>query len=284
MNEQIFDWAENSEKVLRTGQYSTFHSRFREQVALIRYLLVQGHNKERIYELWKSTNPHEIQYADDEQEKREVFGRAWRKAQKWRNIFRSPITIYKEEIDFINKMSVILWIKQYVLAMLCVYKYYRQTWCGYTNRIKCFCYSQTYVQNEREEYTLKMCDCLREYSPYTTVIHEGNVAFKMNFAQVLGTPLATIKNPSEVSELFQYLEDSRVCPRCGRRFSGNFAQLRRDICDDCFKEEKRKKNSLKCKKYYEKKKIHTTPIQISDIMNKRTLLLQENKGEEPNGN
>ena len=247
MNEHIFDWAENSAKVLETKKYSTFHSRFREQVAIVRYLLDRGYQKDEIYEAWKETNPHEIQYADDEQEKWEVFGRVWRKAQKWKNHFHAPITLYKEEIDFINNMSVILWIKQYVLTMLCVYKYYRQTWCGYTNRIKCFCYAQTYVKNEREDYTLKMCDCLRQYSPYTTVIHDSNVAFKMNFAQAYGTSLVTIKDPTRVQELFGLLKDTRVCPTCGKTFEVT-SSIRRELCDECYKKVRnKKKNSYKQK-------------------------------------
>ena len=241
MNEHIFDWVENSAKVLKTKQYSTFHSRFREQVALVRYLLDQGLQKEEIYEKWKETNPHEIQYADDEQEKKEVFGRVWRKAKKWHNRFYSPITIYQEEIDFINSMSVILWIKQYILAMLCVYKYYHEAWCCYTNRIKCFCYSQTYVQNEREEYTLKMCECLKSYRPYTTVIHDSNVAFKMNFAQMMGTPLITLHNPAYVQDAFQYLKDSRICSKCGKAFEVNSAKLRRDMCEECYRKERARK-------------------------------------------
>lgn len=246
MNEQIFDWAENSEKILRGEGYSTFHSRFNEQVALIRYLLDRGATKEECYFKWKLTEPREILYAEDEQEIRELFGRIWRRAQKWENRFRTSITIFQEEIDFINNMSVILWIKQYILAMLCVYKYYHQTWCCYTNRIKCFCYAQTYVQNEREEYTLKMCDCLKNYAPYTTVIHDSNVAFKVNFAQSLGTPLATIKNPMYVQELFKYLKDTRVCPCCGRTFEADSAKLRRDLCDVCYKKMRyAKQNTLR---------------------------------------
>lgn len=246
MNEHIFDWIENSEKILRGEGYSTFHSRFKEQVALVRYLLDAGYSKESIYEKWKWTNPKEIMFEEDEEEKRRIFGRVWRHSKRWENRLYGPIIIYQEEIDFINNMSVILWIKQYILTMLCVYKYYHQTWCCYTNRIKCFCYSKTYVQNEREEYTLKMCDCLKNYAPYTTVIHGNNVAFKMNFAQAIGTPLTTIKNPLQCQALFKYLKDTRVCPCCGKTFEVNSAKLRRELCDDCYRKQRsKKKNSYK---------------------------------------
>lgn len=261
MNEQIFDWGENSEKILRGEGYSTFHSRFKEQVAVVRYLLDKGFTKEEVYEEWKKTKPKDILYADDEHEKKEVFGRVWRKAQRWVNRFYSSVTIYQEEVDFINNMSVIMWIKQYILTLLCVYKYYRQTWCCYTNRIKCFCYSQTYVLNEREEYTLKMCECLKNYAPYTTVIHDSNVAFKMNFAQALGTPLATIKNPSQAQELFKYLKDTRVCSQCGKTFEVNSAKLRRDICKECYRKNRHAKQYRAQKARRKKNAQHFTTNQ-----------------------
>lgn len=255
MNEQIFDWNENSEKILRGEGYSTYHSLFREQVAVIRYLLDRGKTKEEIFEIWKSTSPKEILYADTEEEKWEFFGRVWRKAKKWVNRLYPPIQIYQEEMDFINGMDVTPWVREYVLVLLCIYKYYGQTWCAYTNRIKCFCYSQTYVKIEREQYTLKLCDCIKEYNPYTTVIHDCNVAFKINFAQCLGTRLATIKNPSEVQKLFPYLKNEKVCACCGALFTYNSGRIKRTICDECYRKERnRKKNSGK----YDRK------VQITD--------------------
>lgn len=237
MNEQIFDWSENSEKILRGEGYSTFHSHFREQVAVIRYLLDRGYSKEEIYERWKATAPKEILFADTEEEKREFFGRVWRKAQKWTNRMYPPIVLYKEEIDFINAMDVVPWIKQYVLTLLVIYKYYGQTWCAYTNRIKCFCYAQTYVKIEREQYTLKLCDCIREYCPYTTTIHDCSVAFKVNFAQCLGTRLDSIPNPSQVQKLFKYLKSEKICTCCGKSFQVS-SKVKRTVCDSCYKKQR----------------------------------------------
>ena len=257
MNEQIFDWNENSEKILNGGGYTTFHSHFREQVALVRYLLDRGKSKEEIYDQWKQTNPKEIEFADTEDEIREFFGRIWRKSKKWINRLYPPIQIYQEEIDFINGMDVTPWVREYVLTLLTVYKYYGQTWCAYTNRIKCFCYSQTYVKIEREQYTMKLCDCIKNYKPYTTVIHDCNVAFKINFAQCLGTRIATIKNPAEVQKLFPLLKKERVCSCCGKVFSYKTGKLKRTECDECYaKRRYQKQNSYKTK--------YNTKVQITD--------------------
>ena len=246
MNEQIFDWGENSEKILRGEGYTTFHSRFREQVALVRYLLDRNHEEEEIYGIWKNTNPETILYADTEEEKREVYKRVRVAARKWQNRFYSSVMVYKEEMDYINQMDEPLWVKQYVLCMLVVYKYYQQTYCQYTNRIKCFCYSKTNVKFERSQYTLTLCDCIKNYRVYDTVIHDSNVAFKVNFAQSLGTPLARIKSPAYVEELYKWLKDSRVCTCCGKSFECSSKSLRRMLCDECYRKERnRAKNANK---------------------------------------
>ena len=56
MNGYIFDWDENSEKILNGEGYTTVGHQFMEQVALFRYLMDHGYTKDDVDKVWRNTN------------------------------------------------------------------------------------------------------------------------------------------------------------------------------------------------------------------------------------
>ena len=151
MNDYIFDWAENSEKILAGGGYTTKAHQTFEQIMLFAYLREKGYSKDEIFSLWIKTDSLLLQKIGDDKDQRDkYFGKLFADSTKYKIEKGNRIDIYQSEIDFINNMEVSMWIKQYVLAMLCVYKWYGKEWCVYNDKIKRFCYSCTSTKRERD--------------------------------------------------------------------------------------------------------------------------------------
>ena len=56
MNDYIFDWAENSEKILAGGGYTTKAHQTFEQKMLFAHVGEQGYSKDEIVSLWIKTD------------------------------------------------------------------------------------------------------------------------------------------------------------------------------------------------------------------------------------
>ena len=166
MNGMIFDWADNSQNILDGKGYTTKAHQTFEQIMLFRYLLDLGYTYDEIYKKWVETNSLLIQRtADDMQERQKWFAKLLQGASKKKILTGNKIKIYQEEIDFINSMNVSLWVKQYALAMLCVYKWYGKEWCPYDDKIKVFCYSVTDIKRESRDGIPKiLSEAINEYN------------------------------------------------------------------------------------------------------------------------
>ena len=253
MNDYIFDWSENSEKILNGEGYTTkVHQTF-EQIMLFCYLREMGYNKEQIFDLWIKTNSLLLQKIGDDKDQRDkYFGKLLSDSTKYKIEKGNEIKIYQSEIDFINKMEVSMWIKQYVLTMLCIYKWYGKEWCVYNDKIKRFCYSCTNVKREKsEEKALMLSNCIQKYFPYKISNRDKMVSFKILFCNMLNEKyICNIKNPRNVSKIFGLLKNERACADCGKVFEYDYHTVNILLCRECRKKLKYKRKYLNYKNKY----------------------------------
>ena len=235
MNDYIFDWAENSEKILAGGGYtSKVHQTF-EQIMLFAYLREKGYSKDEIFSLWIKTDSLLLQKIGDDKDQRDkYFGKLFADSTKYKIEKGNRIDVYQSEIDFINNMEVSMWIKQYVLAMLCIYKWYGKEWCVYNDKIKRFCYSCTSTKKERDTNTQALFQCLDCYHPYIVNGRDIFLSFKM-LTKEDGLIIKSIKQPRDCNKLFNLLTTERVCKNCNKVFIYSKINARRTLCDECYK-------------------------------------------------
>lgn len=245
MNGYIFDWDENSEKILNGEGYTTVGHQFMEQVALFRYLMDHGYTKDDVDKVWRNTNSILYQKTcGDVDEIERLFARIWGKAAKWKNNFKgNEIVIYQSEIDFINNMEVLPWIKQYVLTLLCVYKWWGREWCKYDKKIRTFCFSCTDMKREEERCAIKIHECIEEYKPFESKIVDLALSFKINFVQRnnLDDIVCKFPNPRYLIQAMNYLENKKICEDCGEKYEYDSFSCRFNLCPKCRKKRRYKK-------------------------------------------
>ena len=236
MSEFIFDWGENCEKILNGEGYTTSKNQNMEQVALFRYLMDKNYDKEEIFEIWEETGGNILRgVKEDSEEKQFIFEKLFNKALKWTMPPSNPIYIYQEEIDIINSMIVLRWIKEYLLTLLCVYKYYNSEWCQYNDKLRRFCFSVNSQRREWSSLGAKLSDCVKKYKPYDMFIKNGTLMLKMNITKSDGEVVETIPNPSHVQELFHLIKCEKVCKDCGKTFSYSSYTVNSEVCASCEK-------------------------------------------------
>ncbi len=235
MNDYIFDWVENSEKILAGGGYTTkVHQTF-EQIMLFAYLREKGYSKDEIFSLWIETDSLLLQKIGDDKDQRDkYFGKLFADSTKYKIEKGNRIDIYQSEIDFINNMEVSMWIKQYVLAMLCIYKWYGKEWCVYNDKIKRFCYSCTSIGRENNSSNSKnLSECYNLYNPYAIRYKDGNVVFKSNIA-IGNEIIKTIYEPREMKLIYPLLKCEKTCEKCGRVYEYNYHNKHLSLCRACY--------------------------------------------------
>lgn len=259
MSDYIFDWEENSQRMLLEKRCTTKRHQYMELVALIRYLIDAGENQENIKLQILSIdstylNPHKHDYLELEN----IFSRLWKKAKEQEHFHFSPIVIYESEIQFINNMEVLRWVKEYILTMLCVYKYYGNRWCKYTAELKSFCFSMTSAKRNKNELNDKIALCLQRYAPYEMKLFDINLAYRMTFCAKEGTAISQINNPNHVKSIMNLITTEKKCSCCGENWTYSSYNINTDLCPSC-KQKERIKQSNKLHKdtgYKAQKKWH----------------------------
>lgn len=251
MNNYIFDWDRNSQRILETNKYTTYHKQDREGIALIQYLSNQKkYNKEDIYSVWKDISGSKIEFLDDS-EKRKIFDRFFKTSLTWKFKKGKSFAIYQEELDYLNSLIIPMWAKEYLLALLCVYKYYNDKWCVYTKDIKCFCHSRTKEGRSRPERELYLHNLFTRYNLYDlSMLYINNkevLSIKVNYAKGEGKVIAVLETPNEVSTLFKMLKCEKKCKICGGIFSYTVRSFTQELCPICYKKERNRKKYLNYK-------------------------------------
>ncbi len=239
MNNYIFDWEANCQKIIKSGKYTTKKNIIYEQIVLIRYLRNRGKEYDDIYNIWNDTIKDFSSFIySSEEEKKEYFKKIYDKSNNITIEKGNLITIYKKEIDFINNMICHKWIKEYILVLLCIYKYIGKEWCNYNDRIKSFCYSCTSIKKEREKNTKSLSEIVNKYDIYNIEKKYG-VNLKINFCNNTGQIYRVLKDPRDVKTLYGALSNEIKCSVCGKKYIYSSRKRKLDICQDC----ERKKRS-----------------------------------------
>lgn len=242
MNGYIFDWEENCEKILQTKKYTTESHQFMEQAVLFKYLYDEGKTKDEIYNIWLETESKLLEKSNgDIEDINFIFGKLWSAASHWKIVKNNSIVIYQEEIDYINSLEVFGWIKEYLLALLCIYKYYGKKWCKYDSKIKAFCFSVTSVKREREEHKSKLKECFDKYAPYSISIIDTTLSYKLNFVVTEGHVVMEIPNPRYVPTVIKLIKNQKICEACGQPFEYTSQTIKNRLCPACKKRERYKK-------------------------------------------
>lgn len=243
MNDYIFDWAENSEKILAGGGYTTkVHQTF-EQIMLFAYLRERGYSKDEIFSLWIETDSLLLKkIGDDENQRDKYFGKLFADSTKYKIEKGNRIDIYQSEIDFINSLVVLPWIKEYLLAILCVYKYMGYESCEYNKKIRNFCFSCTSINKEQEYCCLKIKEALDKYKFYSVYNYNNKAFFKINFCDNSnGKKICSISNPRNVLTIMKFLSNNKRCEKCGNIFEYNSKSIKNKLCPNCHRKNRIKK-------------------------------------------
>lgn len=242
MNKYVFDWIENCEYLLKNKRCFTSQNQYMELRVLIRYLQDQGYDKESIYKEWlKIDSKVKMAYLNKE-ELQEKFEDIYKNAQTWKLVEFPEIEIYQGDLDRINALEVLPWIKEYLLTLLCIYKYYNVNWCPYSKDIKTFCYSMTRVGRERERNTKALSDCLSKYNIYQIAVYDSKLAIRWAWKNK-GLRVATIRNPRHAKELFPLIENKKKCKDCGKDWEYNEKSIGNELCPQCHKKLRIKKQN-----------------------------------------
>lgn len=238
MTGYIFDWAENSEKILRTGQYTTQRFQRSEAIALTRYLRDKGKTYEEILEIWYGIpSMYTNQINGDEDRKRRFFNRIWSKSETWKNREKDTIVIYKEELDAINSILTFAWVKEYLIALLAVYKFNGTPWSLYDGRIRAFCFSLTRIQRERPANAATIQQVLKDYAPYEVRMASKCCLFRMNIFQEKGTPALILRSPRDLEGIIaSVVKNKKKCSKCGKEFTYTSQTIRKELCPDCYRQ------------------------------------------------
>lgn len=243
MNDYIFDWSENSEKILAGGGYTTkVHQTF-EQIMLFAYLRENGYSKDEIFDLWVKTDSLLLQKIGDDKDQRDkYFGKLFADSTKYKIERGNRIDIYQSEIDFINSLIVLPWIKEYLLTILCIYKYMGYEACEYNKKIRNFCFSCTSINKEQEYCCLKIKEALDKYNFYSIYNYNNKAFFKINFCDNNnGIKICSISNPRDVLSIMKFLSNNKKCDQCGNIFEYNSKSIKNKLCPNCQKKNRIKK-------------------------------------------
>lgn len=247
----IFDWEENSEKIFETGRYTTRRTQFIEHVAFFKYLMNQGKTDTEIFAIWLGTDSKILQKIGyNTKEANKAFRKIIRQAKEWKpDEYISPIKIYAEEIEILNQTIAPPWLKNYMLAILCFYKFYGKEWVKFKQEIRqtLFYYVGLKEHRERPEQTILIREFLKKTNFYEMRMMNESLVLRVNYARQDGEVVAEIKNPSHVEEIHDILKYEKVCKICGQPFAYNTFSICNEICPDCYKRQRHQKQYA-CKK------------------------------------
>lgn len=254
MNNYIFNWEKNCEKILKDKKYTTIKNRIMEQIFLFAYLKKKGMDEDEIYNIWlndieEPEYRNTVKISDDN--KRKYFDLIWSKAKNIEIKKTEKIILYKNEIDYINSLQTSLWVKQYILSMLCVYKFFASDWCEYKKNIKTFCYSCTSLGRERIDSIKILNEAMLKYNLYDIIMKNNKLYYKMNFCNNKGEVEYELEDPRQISEIIDCLKCEKVCSICGKTFTYTYRTKNMDKCHECWLKERNKVNRSKKRRHYE---------------------------------
>lgn len=259
MTDYIFNFAENNKYLEEHKECTTKkHQRF-ELLVYIKGLILQKINKEQIFERVININCWIFKGTKDEDELKYIFDKIYEQAVNWEiPISGKDIVIYQEEIDYINQLDCLMWLKQYIFALLCIYKYYGNKWCSFNKYLRSFAFSCTHYKIERDHHKYCIQILLQKEKLYDFSDYNGELKLKVNFATQEGVSLITFSSPREVEKYLYLLKNEKSCINCGAVYEFTSRNWRVGLCPLCYKKKIIITSNTTRKKKYIKKASKNT--------------------------
>lgn len=257
----------NVHRMLETGQYQISSSRGSEDIWLAAYLFQNGYSFEEAEAVWIPI--YETRYPKEKKETYDnMFDLYWRKGTKYTLKTQRPITIYQEEIDVINAADLNMRCKEFALVLLAYAKSQ-----GFRRIV-----SQNGNAHKREEdFSKRIGTIIRRFVKSGGKHGEKNEWFLCTEAGLLkytatfpknragedlkprvyydilyiangGTVAYNFDTICDIQQAFESLKCELICKQCGKRFEKK-PHTQRDICEECWKKQKRNKlDSFLCQR------------------------------------
>lgn len=243
----------NSERLLSTGCYQIKNSKSIEDVWLMKYLRDKGFSEDEIYETWKRIYLTKYPFYNDWDLEDWIFPRLWKRSLRIYFQQFEKITIFQEEIDFINNAEVLMRFKEFVLVLLAYAKA-----MGYT-KIMVSDGTKGYLSNLKRDITPYLKSGRRQQGSDEFIkcqevglleFHKGGAFsndeksgfayYSIPFMKTEGVVAYEFDTIADIQQAFASLKCEAVCPKCGKVFELH-PRTQRKICLECWKAERNQK-------------------------------------------
>ena len=268
----ILDWNAHCYKIHTTHKLdrsdpSNNKSIFSQETHYVKYLLMKNLTGPQILEYWRRIkNGMAAVFSDDPELRISTFGRIYKAAQnipeKDFNRHYVPVKIYKSEINFLNKVSAPIWVKQYWMTMLIYWKFASQhtknvnidtTLCNWAMR-------HTDVANKRygrHQDEIAQYNHLKSgYVMNTGIIKSRNCRnYWFDWSvEKSNEEFVEIKNLDNCKKALKLIvANTKICPKCGKRFTTS-SKTKTDLCPNCYRLDLKQRENNRVKERYRLKK------------------------------
>lgn len=266
----IVDWARNGEQIYQTKRltledFADRKTTFRQEIMYIKYLQeALGFNKEQCQQEWKQIiNGSAADKINDPDECKIFFNFLWGRATSPQyNKFQcakklDPITIYQEELDFLNALQTPLWVKQYWCAMLIYYKFQKQNLPANTVFIQrnwlASLWALSLTDSKEKRYS-NLQDTiaqwqLRQGVPVMKYLVNGTLnLYHPEFICDQGHVCIQIDNIEQSAIVLTYLVNQIRCSNCGEWFTRS-EHCQRTLCLKCYTDMRKQRDAQNKRKY-----------------------------------
>ena len=290
----IFNWKKNCEDVLKTFHFKDSDSldkkRMRaQQCSLVCYLKESGKNKREIFDIFKKFDNSLLCEINDEYFKLIEFNKLYQWSFLYSRCLKlefSPIVIYKEEIDFINKINCEVKYKQLMALLLCYYKAFASKDVNYTATTRMWCRKNVIGQITSDQYYNFFAKYNTKYKLFSIntkkvkmLSPSGNFCriyyrntLRVNFCKNKGKEILKIYNLENNLELYKVFEllkgNTEKCSVCECEYIPSVKAKRHNLCENCYRKKRNyiKKNmQVKLCKICGKEYIYSGNCQREDI-------------------
>lgn len=272
----IVDWKKTCESIYKNKELLSSDPtdnkhKTKQEIMYLKYLKeIIGLNKENIFQEWKKIkNGLAFKFSDDEIDQKCQFLKLYASLQK--KTFKTvlsfkeiePVTIYEDEIEYLNNLQVPLWAKQYWLCLLFYYKFESQvskvvykspslnSWSMNNTEVSGRNYGA--YQMKLAEYRAKTGkNIIQMYTPGRLDKYPSYVPSFIKFA---GKPAYIAHDIDEIQQVIKLLKDfPRYCNICGKTFFAS-SKCQRECCDECYVALRKSKIAKNAREYKRKQKV-----------------------------
>lgn len=262
------DKTDNCIRMLNTGQYQTEHFKTKEDWWLIKYLrnkytkseLSEKEIKDEIRNIWEPI--YKTRFNKEEMASHDFYIDVYFQQAygKCKNISLSqkyyPITIYQEELDYINSLPAPKWFREFIFIFLGHCKTIGSFTCKAAPIAEYMRYL-TLSTNNRDAISSTIYDKLKTFGLWketsritTTDGRYGEPTQIINVSFDFCFPLFDTKTTAfvfyrqiDLLKRLDLITNTYICESCGEEFEIK-NRTQRLICDECYKKQRQKRKNF----------------------------------------